>query len=407
MAAATIRSLVSRADPRRGGPVDMFGLYIVESEFYDVEEECPMPSNQSEQRSHRTGRRWLVGVPVVVVVGGALLTVLWPSPIDAVAWRPGAPPPLAGAFAPNTDLARGRVLFPAELRNPEHVAIDSRGRVYTGTVDGTIHRIIDPTGAAPRLETFATVRGRPLGMVFAPDGDLVVAADGGGLLAIQPDGGIRRLSDRRANSVAVAGDGTVYFSEATSVPDRNFPLGMLEQRAHGSLLVLRPGRDEPETLVDGLMFANGVALTPGDESVLVVESFRYRIHRHWLSGPRAGETEPWVEDLPAIPDNLAADGDGTVWVGFNAPRSALLDVTLHPRPWLKNQVAKAAPLIRAMGSRYGLVAAFDESGTPVRSLHDPDGGYRGTSAAVPDPEAGVLWVGSLFDDGLVAVPLPR
>ena len=44
-------------------------------------------------------------------------------------------------------------------------------------------------------------------------------------------------------------------------------------------------------MLDRLMFANGVALGPGDEYVLVNETLAARITRYWVRGPKAGQSD--------------------------------------------------------------------------------------------------------------------
>jgi adipocyte plasma membrane-associated protein len=54
-------------------------------------------------------------------------------------------------------------------------------------------------------------------------------------------------------------------------------------------------------LLDNLFFANGVALSPNEDFIVVAETHASRIQRYWLNGPKKGQLEPFVEGLPGIP----------------------------------------------------------------------------------------------------------
>ncbi|MCP4867132.1 MAG: hypothetical protein GY898_00255 [Proteobacteria bacterium] len=106
-----------------------------------------------------------------------------PARIDPVAWTPSA----ARAIAPNEDLRRMTSL---PLAQAEDVAVDAQGRVYGGTTDGRIVRVL-PDGT---VEDFAVTGGRALGLAWHPDGRLIAADCFKGLLAIAPDGTVEVLS---------------------------------------------------------------------------------------------------------------------------------------------------------------------------------------------------------------------
>jgi sugar lactone lactonase YvrE len=71
--------------------------------------------------------------------------------------------------------------------------------------------------------------------------------------------------------------------------------------ADGRLLVFHPASRRTTVVLDGLAFPNGVALSKDESWVAVVETNYARILRHWLKGPRAGETEVLVDGLPGAP----------------------------------------------------------------------------------------------------------
>jgi sugar lactone lactonase YvrE len=360
------------------------------------------------------GRRVLrMGVAVLgaLLAGGtvalAALVFLVPSPIEAAGWSPPPRPELSGPLAQNDELAGAELVAAGRIQGPEDVAFDEQGRLYTGSEDGRIYRVTFGEGGGEEVEEFADTGGRPLGLRFDGEGNLVVADSEKGLLSVAPTGEATTLTDSvggaaitYADELDIARDGTVYFSDASTRFERGFPYDMLEARPHGRLLSYDPRTEQTEVLAGGLYFANGVALTPEEDSVLVVESFRYRITRIWIEGPRAGEREVFADNLLGIPDNLTRAPDGTYWVAMNNLRPALVD-RLHPRPFLKEQLAKLGQeRLRAAAdrSRYGLVIQLDERGEVVRSLHDPGGRLYNLSTAVP--HAGHLYLGTLFGDSI-------
>ena len=76
-------------------------------------------------------------------------------------------------------------------------------------------------GSSPR--TYTNTGGRPLGMDFAPAGDLIVADAVKGLLSVSRDGAVSVLATgeggvpfRFTNDVDVGPDGVIYFSDASS-----------------------------------------------------------------------------------------------------------------------------------------------------------------------------------------------
>lgn len=345
---------------------------------------------------------------LLVLALGAL--ALMPSPIDAAAWTPPAAPVLSGTTAPNALLKKADLLGLGQLVGPEDVDADLQGRVYGSLADGRIVRLL-PDGS---MSTFADTHGRPLGMEFDAYGNLIVADGLKGLLSISPKGTIGVLA-RTANGVPfgftddvdVARDGRIYFSDASSrfKGEDGVMFDLLEARPHGRLLRYDPVKNQVEVLLDGLYFANGVAVAPDDSFVLVNETFRYRITRYWLTGDKAGQSDIFADNLPGFPDGVASDGLGHFWVALVAPRNADAD-RMHPYPWVKNLVAKLPAALRPRPQSYGLVLALDSNGKIITSLHDPDGTHLNEITSV-EPNAGMLYFGSLRNDRIGRLPITQ
>ena len=345
-------------------------------------------------------RRWILGGVAVLV----LLWLLLPSPIDSVALDEPPAQALAGVLAPNDDLRSAQPIAPGQLEGPEDVTVDAAGRLYAGTADGRVVRITMQADGSETLETFADTGGRPLGLRFGPTGTLFVADGVKGLLAIDPTGGIRTLATAAGgvpfhftDDLDVAADGKVYFSDAS---DRfgveEYLYDLLEARPHGRLLVWDPTAETAgaRVLLDSLSFANGVALSRDGSFVLVNETYLYRVRRYWLDGPRKGTSEIFLDGLPGFPDNLARDPvTGRFWIALFTVRNPAM-AFLHPRPLVKDQLAKLPRFLWPKPAPYGLVLEVDESGTILGSHHDPGGQtVRGVTSA--EPHAGKLYLGSL------------
>ena len=343
--------------------------------------------------------KWLMGGLLVVflLLGSFLLT---PSPVDSKAWNPPAPPPLTGPLAPNERLRLADLLARGQVYGPEDTTVGPDGVLYTGTQDGFIVRVF-PGG---RVENWLSTGGRPLGMVFDRQGNLIVADAWKGLLSISADGEITVLAReaggtpfRFTDDVDIADDGRIYFTDASSRFEQpDYRLDLLEMRPHGRLLRYSRKTGKAEVLLGNLYFANGVAVSPDGNSVLVNETWKYRILRYWIRGPRAGQAEVFADNLPGFPDNLAVDDKGRYWVAFPTLRNSQVD-TLHRYPWLKDLVAKLPDRLKPAPQEYGLVIAFDQNGEVITSLQDPRGTQLKEITSV-NPHRDYLYFGSLHND---------
>lgn len=343
---------------------------------------------------------------VIVAAAATAGFIALPSPIDAEAYRPPSAPPLIGVYGPNTRLRAATIVGAHDIHGPEDVDADARGRIVAGTANGALVRWSVDGG----VEVLAETGGRPLGLDWDGDGNLVICDAFKGLLRLDPRGELRCLAIEAggiplgfANDLEIARDGTIYFSDASIRHDqKHYLCDMLEARPWGRLIRFDPRTGDRQVLLAGLYFANGVALSAAEDFVLVNESYRYRITRYWLAGPRAGQSEVFLDNLPGFPDGLSRSGRGTFWVALPTTRNTLADA-LHPHPFLKNLVAKLPSFAQPRPAPYGLVLEVDEQGNVLRSLHDPGGMHISFVTSVQE-RRGTLYLGTLTGKGIGVVP---
>ncbi|MBM4307200.1 MAG: SMP-30/gluconolactonase/LRE family protein, partial [Deltaproteobacteria bacterium] len=251
-----------------------------------------------------------------------LYFLVWPVPIEPVAWKAPPNPGYTGPFAQNDLLKAIEFLKIGANHGPEDVAVDDQGHIYLSTHEGFIVRL-QPDGTKP--ENWANTNGRPLGIDFDRAGNLIVADAFRGLLSISPDGKIIELATvadgipiRYADDVDCAADGKIYFSDASikfgakeaGGTMESSLLDIMEHGGHGRLLVYDPVTRQTKTLMKGLNFANGVAVSHDQTYVLISETGSYRVIRYWIAGPSEGKSEPLIENLPGFPDNISTGLEG-------------------------------------------------------------------------------------------------
>jgi sugar lactone lactonase YvrE len=356
----------------------------------------------------------------LVLVGVAAYLCFWPVPAEPVAWAAPTPPGFTGPYAPNTRLAGLRTIDIGSEVGPEHIAIGPDGKLYAAMESGDLLRM-DPDGG--KRQVFANTGGRVLGFDFDGQARMIAADPMKGLLVITPDARVSLLADRvsandpirYANSIVVASDGTIYFTDATTrfAPVEwggTYPasvLDIMEQSASGRVLAYDPGTKLTRVVARGFSFANGLALSADGRSLFVSETGRYRI---WKVDGSARDLDVQggspqarvlIDNLPGYPDNLMRGRDGRIWVGLFRPRNPAAD-GLAQRPFLRKVLLRLPRSWLPLGVPYGHVFAFDEQGRVVEDLQDPTGAYPQTTGATETAER--LYIHSLHARTIGWVP---
>ncbi len=347
---------------------------------------------------------WGLGILSTLV----LIFILFPAPIDPVAYTPEKAPELTGILASNISLLNAELLALGKIRGPEEVAVDAKGLVYAGTQDGKIIRLL----SNGRVETFADTQGRPLGIQFDEKENLIVCDAYKGLLSIDPQGMITVLATSAADipfkltdALDISSDGTIYFTDASyKYEQKEYLYDLLEAKPYGRFLSYNPATGQAKVLLKNLYFANGVALSQKEDFVLINETYRYRIQRYWIKGPKAGTHEIFVDNLPGFPDNISSNRKGTFWLALFTVRNSVMD-TLHPSPFFKAQLSKLPKVFWPKPKPYGLVLALDERGNITQSLHEVTGKHLREITSARE-YGGYIYLGSLSNDRIGKYKLP-
>ncbi len=348
----------------------------------------------------------------------ALLTVvgylvLWPVPIAPVAWEAPRNLGLVAPFAPNEALAGMQTIRLGAFGGPEDIAGGPDQRIYASTENGSIVRFQqDGLG----LREFASVGGRPLGIEFDSEGNLLVANAVLGLQRVDPRGEIETLFDEfdgvalvYVNDLAIANNGKVYVTDSSTkfgaaAAGGTFAasvLDILEHGGRGRLYEYDPATGTARLLLVGINFANGVAISADQRYLLIAETGHYRILRYWLDGENAGTVEAVIENLPGFPDNVNRGFDGRFWIGLVAPRNALID-RLADKPFLRSVVQRLPAALRPTAERSTHLIAIDGNGQVLMNLQDSAAGFPMVTGAFEAPDN--LYLSSLFGDRIAYLP---
>ena len=179
------------------------------------------------------------------------------------------------------------------------------------------------------------------------------------------------------NNAAIASDGTVWFSDSS----RRYGIERLEGATSsrppapaGCCAATRTARST--IVLDGLAFANGVALAADESYVAVAESGACTVVRHWLTGEQAGTRDLLVAGAARLPRQ-------------HRPRLRRADLGDHRQP--ARPAGRAAPQrpdvaapaghpdperLQPKPKRSVRVQAYDDAGTLVHDLDLPTDGYH-------------------------------
>jgi len=322
-------------------------------------------------------------------------------------------------FAVNNALRSVEAIGLGRIEGPEDVAIDREGHVYAGNRQGDVVRFFAPD--YEKMEVFAHTGGGPYGMNFDKDGNLVVCVGGMGLYMITPQRAVLKLTDetnrtpfsiiddarlRLADDLDIAADGRVFFSEATyRYNAHDWPLDCLESRGNGRLICYDPLNKSTRTVLDNLIFPNGICCTPDRESLLFAETWACRVNRYWFDGPKKGKVEP-VLSLPGYPDNINRASDGNYWVALVGMRSAALDLALTMPGFRKRMTKQVAPTNWLFPNiNTGCVVKFSEKGEVLGTYWDL-GGMNHPMVTSMKEHKGYLYIGGVSNNRIGKWKIP-
>ncbi len=330
--------------------------------------------------------------------------LLWPVPVEPVAWEAEPSDGYVGAYAPNTRLAGLEKVALDGRTGPEDAALAPDGTLYVTTHEGDILR----RGPDGTMDVLTHTGGRPLGIEVAPDGVVWVADAYQGLMRIEDGAAVLVASQagdgdpiRFANSLDFARDGAVWFSDAsTRFGARDWGgtleasyLEILEHGSSGRLLRYDPAIGDTQVMLRGISFANGVAMGPSGDWLLFVETGKSAVRRLWIEGERKGEVEDVQTNLPGFPDNIKRDTEGGFLLGLVSKRAPAADMAA-PYPILRKVLQRLPAAWRPKAVSYGFIVKLDADGQVVETWQDPAAGYPLTTGAVRAADGG-LWVTSL------------
>uniref|UniRef100_K3ZIZ1 Strictosidine synthase conserved region domain-containing protein n=1 Tax=Setaria italica TaxID=4555 RepID=K3ZIZ1_SETIT len=311
---------------------------------------------------------------------------------------------------------------------PESIVFDKTGEgPYTSVSDGRVlrwlaeeRRWVEHSCSAPELCRGSQDPGRehecgrPLGLKFNNEtGELYVADAYHGLRVVGPDDHVSRplvpewQGSRPfsfANGIEIDYEtGAIYFTEtSTRFQRREFLNIVISGDNTGRLLKYDPKSNQVEVLVDGLSFANGLAMSKDGTYLLLVETTTGKILRYWIKTQKASILEEVVQ-LPWFPDNIKMSPRGGFWVGLHAKRGKIAEWSIS-YPWVRRLILKlpmrhvqrASWLLNQLG-RQVIALRLSEDGKTIEAV-SVHGAIQKVFKSVSEVEErnGSLWIGSVM-----------
>ncbi|RWS30274.1 Adipocyte plasma membrane-associated protein-like protein, partial [Leptotrombidium deliense] len=263
------------------------------------------------------------------------------------------PHEFSGVLAKNDFLDKSERILQNQISGPESIAV-YKGVMYTGTLDGKIVRINEDENKCELItqliacgndsdgKAMKSQCGRPLGLRFNERGSLFIIDAYSGLWKIDnvydyPKTDIIKnnllpLRDVRVgcresvflDDLVIDGN-TVYISDVSGKWNLgNVFLAKMEPETDGRIIKYDISSGKAEVILSQLWTPKGIELTDNRDALLICETVKRRVLKHYLSGSKAGKTEVFSDALPGEPENIRRGTEKTLetyWITISAARS--------------------------------------------------------------------------------------
>ncbi len=199
---------------------------------------------------------------------------------------------------------------PGDFDGPEGIAAGDDGWLFVSSGDGWIYRTKDKD-----VEPYAEVGGRPLGVAFDLQRNLIVCeSESGSILRVSSKREISLIADRLGrrkisspNFAVFDNEGWLYFTDSGS--------STLEVPVNdGAIFRISPSGDT-ELFADGFFLPNGLAIRHGEQALYVAQSTEDNVLRLTIETDGSlGKSAVFAAGLESIPDGLAFTGSGELLV---------------------------------------------------------------------------------------------
>lgn len=215
-------------------------------------------------------------------------------------------------------------IFGQGVLEAEGVVIDKEGNAYGGGRNGVIYKV-SPEGKVSQLTTLPA-GSIPNGITMDRQGNLVYCDLGKkAVMRVTQSGQVSMIADRVGtlaltlpNFASYDAEGNLYVSNSSTRDINTALVELAKPEPNGALVRIRPdGRGE--MVATGIYLANGTAIDPKEEAVYVLESTRNDCLRIAIKKDGTfGKPEVCAKDFPALPDGMAFDIEGNLYVTLPA-----------------------------------------------------------------------------------------
>lgn len=170
---------------------------------------------------------------------------------------------------------------------------------------------VDANGSREIVLTVPAVL--PYSIDWLPDGRLLVVSGREGLLLRQEaDGGLVTHADLRSlskgpwNEIVVDGRGNIYVNGGGPAPAPG------EHFGPGTVVLITPD-SEVRQVAENIAFANGMAVSPDNKTLIIAESHANRLTAFDIAADGSLANRRVWADLDGYPDGICLDAEGAVW----------------------------------------------------------------------------------------------
>jgi gluconolactonase len=201
-------------------------------------------------------------------------------------------------------------IFAKDLDHPECCAFDRNGDLWAGGEGGQVYRI-SPEGAVEQIATLGSFNG---GVAFSPGGELFVCNPASGIVRVKPNGKFETFAMQAGGHKLCCPNFGVFDARGNYyVTDSG-----QWKKGNGYLCRFTPAGDGA-VIAGPFGYANGLALSAGEQRLYMVESDTDRVYRfHLREDGTVGGSEIYADDVGRLPDGLALDAHGNLYASCYA-----------------------------------------------------------------------------------------